>query len=138
MNQRLALVTLLIDDYDEAINFFVNTLEFDLTEDTALPASTDAVRKRRWVVVAPPGNGGAALLLAEASDEQQRSRIGDQTGGRVSLFLHTDNFWRDYERYQSRGVRFVRGEPREEPYGTVAVFEDICGNLWDMIEPSQG
>ena len=85
----------------------------------------------------PQGSGGAGLLLAEASDEQQRSRIGDQTGGRVSLFLHTDNFWRDYERYQASGVRFVGGEPREERYGTVAVFEDICGNYWDMIQPNQ-
>lgn len=138
MNQRLALVSLLVDDYDEGIDFFVNRLGFQLTEDFALPSPPNATRKKRWVVVTPPGSEGAGLLLAEASDEQQRSRTGNQTGGRVFLFLHTDDFWRDYELYQSRGVRFVGGEPRSEPYGTVAVFEDVCGNQWDLIQPTRG
>jgi catechol 2,3-dioxygenase-like lactoylglutathione lyase family enzyme len=128
MDQSLSLTTLLVRDYDEAISFFVNKLGFELIEDTQ-----QADVAKRWVVVAPPGTGGARLLLARAVGDQQTARIGDQTGGRVFLFLYTDDFWRDYETYSSRGVRFVR-EPREEPYGTVAVFQDLAGNLWDLIE----
>ena len=132
VNQSLGLVSLVVRDYDEAIHFFVGTLGFVVVEDSFVPE-----QGKRWVVVAPPGNGssGARLLLARASTPEQTLRIGNQSGGRVFLFLHTDDFHRDYELYRSRGVRFVR-EPRVEPYGTVAVFEDLYGNLWDLLEPS--
>ncbi|MEW6304236.1 MAG: VOC family protein [Verrucomicrobiota bacterium] len=129
MKQSLALVSLVVRDYDEALAFFVGKLGFVLVEDSYVPE-----QDKRWVVVAPPGSTGARLLLARASNEPQQSRVGNQTGGRVFLFLHTDNFWRDYERYRSKGVVFVR-EPREEPYGIVAVFQDLYGNLWDLIQP---
>jgi catechol 2,3-dioxygenase-like lactoylglutathione lyase family enzyme len=129
MKQSLALVSLVVRDYDEAIDFFVNTLGFDLVENSFIPEQA-----KRWVVVSPPGASESRLLLARASTTEQQSRIGAQTGGRVFLFLHTDNFWRDYESYRARGVVFVR-EPREEPYGTVAVFKDIYGNLWDLVQP---
>jgi catechol 2,3-dioxygenase-like lactoylglutathione lyase family enzyme len=119
-----------VRDYDEAIAFFVGTLGFALVEDTYIPE-----QDKRWVVVAPAGDRGARLLLARASTAGQESRIGDQTGGRVFLFLHTDDFARDYEAYKAKGVRFVR-EPRREPYGTVAVFEDLYGNRWDLLQPS--
>src|SRR5690349_10220696 len=130
MNQSLGLVSLVVRDYDEAIHFFVGVLGFVVIEDTPVPE-----QGKRWVVVAPPGGSGrgARLLLARASTAEQTSRIGDQTGGRVFLFLYTEDFQRDYELYRSRGVRFVR-EPRAEPYGTVAVFEDLYGNLWDLLE----
>ena len=130
MRQSLALVSLVVRDYDEAIAFFVGTLGFALVEDTYVPE-----QDKRWVVVAPPGGGGARLLLARATTAEQESRIGDQTGGRVFLFLHTDDFARDYEAYKAKGVRFVR-EPRREPYGTVAVFEDLYGNRWDLLQAS--
>ena len=132
MNQTLGLVSLVVRDYDEAIHFFVGLLGFVVIEDTLVPD-----QDKRWVVVAPPGGGGggARLLLARASTAQQTLHIGNQTGGRVFLFLYTDDFHRDYQLYRSRGVRFVR-EPRAEPYGTVAVFEDLYGNLWDLLEPS--
>ena len=132
MKQHLALTSLLVRDYDEAIEFFVSKLDFVLLEDTFVPA-----QEKRWVVVSPAGANGAnesRILLAEAANDRQAERVGDQTGGRVLLFLYTDDFWRDYYLYTSRGVRFVR-EPKEEPYGTVAVFEDIAGNLWDLLEP---
>lgn len=125
--QNLFQIALVVADYDEAIRFYTETLGFVLVEDTALSDS------KRWVVVAPPGSDGCKLLLAKAVGEEQISRIGNQTGGRVFLFLHTDDFWRDYQSYKDRGVLFVR-EPSEEAYGTVAVFQDLYGNLWDLIE----
>lgn len=127
MQQYLHLVALIVDDYDEAIRFYTEKLQFDLLEDTPLSDT------KRWVRVAPKGTTGAGLLLAKAASEEQRSRIGNQTGGRVFLFLHTDDFWRDYHRMTAAGVVFVR-PPVTEPYGTVAVFEDLYGNLWDLIE----
>ena len=124
----LGLVALVVDDYDEAIAFYVNVLGFKLIEDTALGSG------RRWVVVSPPGGVEARLLLARAETEPQRARIGDQTGGRVSLFLYTDDFVGDHERMRTAGARFVE-PPRNEPYGTVVVFEDLYGNRWDLIGP---
>lgn len=135
MKQHLALTSILVQDYDEAIEFYVSKLGFDLIEDTTLvPASKTQVAKR-WVVVMPKGATESGLLLATAADAQQQAGIGNQCGGRVFLFLRTDDFWRDYRAYQSRGVEFIDGEPREEPYGTVTVFKDISGNKWDLIEP---
>jgi catechol 2,3-dioxygenase-like lactoylglutathione lyase family enzyme len=131
MNQRIGLVSLVVDDYDRALAFFVGKLGFALVEDAFVPEQS-----KRWVVVAPPGATESRLLLAKASTEVQQARVGSQTGGRVFLFLYTDNFWRDYERYRQNGVRFVR-EPRNEAYGTVAVFEDLYGNLWDLLEPNE-
>ncbi len=120
-------------DYDEAIAYYTGVLGFELIEDKSLEE-----KNKRWVVIAPPGSSerGARLLLARAATDTQRSRVGDQTGGRVFLFLYTDNFMRDYQRYRSRGVVFVRG-PVEEAYGTVGVFEDLYGNKWDLIQPAQ-
>jgi catechol 2,3-dioxygenase-like lactoylglutathione lyase family enzyme len=126
--QSLARVALLVREYDEAIAWFTGTLGFTLVEDTPVG---DA---KRWVVVAPPGSREAALLLARAANDEQRAAIGKQGGGRVFLFLHTDDFARDYDAWRSRGVRFVE-QPREEAYGRVAVFEDLYGNRWDLIEP---
>lgn len=128
MNQSLLHVALVVRDYDEAIEFFCNKLHFRLVEDTYQPE-----QDKRWVVVAPPGSNGTTLLLARASTPEQEAYIGRQTGGRVFLFLRTDDFWRDYEAMRSAGIPFVR-EPKEAPYGTVAVFEDLYGNLWDLIE----
>ena len=128
--QRIGLVSLVVDDYDDALAFFIGKLGFSLVEDTVVPAQS-----KRWVVVTPPGANGSRLLLARASTEEQKSRIGSQAGGRVFLFLYTDDFWRDYERYQANGIVFVR-EPKREPYGMVAVFKDLYGNLWDLLEPS--
>jgi catechol 2,3-dioxygenase-like lactoylglutathione lyase family enzyme len=130
MNQSLGLIALVVRDYDEAIAFYTAVLGFTLVEDSYVPQ-----QDKRWVVVAPPGSGGARLLLARGVGEEQSSRIGNQTGGRVFLFLYTDDFWRDVERYRARGVRFVR-EPKQEPYGTVAVFADLYGNLWDLVQLS--
>lgn len=135
MAKYLALTSILVNNYDEAISFFVNKLGFDLIEDTPTVQSNGPEIPKRWVVVSPSTNSQSALLLAQASNDEQRARIGDQTGGRVFLFLYTDDFWRDYNLYKSRGVKFVRGEPRKEVYGMVAVFQDISGNLWDLIEP---
>jgi catechol 2,3-dioxygenase-like lactoylglutathione lyase family enzyme len=129
MKQSLGLVSLVVRDYDEAIDFFVGRLGFVLVEDSSVPA-----QGKRWVIVAPRGSSESRLLLARASTPEQESRIGAQTGGRVFLFLHTDDFWGDYERYRAGGVEFVRG-PKEEPYGTVAVFKDLYGNLWDLLQP---
>ena len=130
MNQRIGLVSLVVNDYDDALAFFVGKLGFNLVEDTFVPEQS-----KRWVVVAPPGANESRLLLAKASTEDQELRVGSQTGGRVFLFLYTDNVWRDYERYKASGVVFAR-EPKSEPYGTVAVFKDLYGNLWDLLEPS--
>ena len=132
MNQALIQVALVVHDYDEAIEFFCKKLRFTLVEDTHEPE-----QDKRWVVVAPPGSSGATLLLARASTPEQEAHIGQQTGGRVFLFLGTDDFWRDYNQMKQGGIRFVR-EPKEEPYGTVAVFEDLYGNLWDLIQPTTG
>jgi catechol 2,3-dioxygenase-like lactoylglutathione lyase family enzyme len=131
MRQSLGLVSLVVRDYDEALAFFVAKLGFELVEDSFVPAQA-----KRWVVVSPRGNSGARLLLARASDAAQESRIGNQTGGRVFLFLYTDDFWRDHAAYTAAGVEFVR-PPREEPYGIVAVFRDLFGNWWDLVEPRQ-
>ena len=128
MNQNIGYVALVVRDYDEAIDFYVKTLGFELLEDTAVEA-----QNKRWVLVAPPGSSGARLLLARAVGEEQGSRVGNQTGGRVFLFLHTDDVWRDYRRYKERGVEFVR-EPKEEAFGTAVVFRDLYGNLWDLVQ----
>lgn len=130
MNQSIGLVSLVVRGYDEALDFYVGKLGFELVEDTHVPE-----QDKRWVVVRPKGGGGANLLLAKASDDAQASRIGDQTGGRVFLFLYTDDFWRDYRAFLDKDVEFVR-EPKTEPYGTVAVFKDLYGNQWDLLEPS--
>ena len=128
MKQALVHVALVVREYDEAIEFFTKTLHFTLVEDTYQPE-----QDKRWVVVAPPGSKGTNLLLAKASTPEQEAAIGNQTGGRVFLFLNSDDLWRDYNEMTSRGVHFVR-EPKEEPYGTVAVFEDLYGNMWDLLE----
>jgi catechol 2,3-dioxygenase-like lactoylglutathione lyase family enzyme len=129
MKQSLGLVSLVVRDYDEAIAFYVGTLGFRLVEDSEVPE-----QKKRWVVVEPPGST-TRLLLARAANDEQASRIGNQTGGRVFLFLYTDDFARDFAAYKAKGVKFVR-EPKREPYGTVAVFADLYGNLWDLVEMS--
>ena len=127
--QRLTLTALLVKDYDEALAFYVGKLGFEVTEDTQLSA------EKRWVVVSPP-SGGGSLLLARAADDRQRAAIGEQSGGRVFLFLETDDFARDYADYRAKGVSFIE-EPRNEPYGTVAVFMDLYGNRWDLIQPAR-
>jgi catechol 2,3-dioxygenase-like lactoylglutathione lyase family enzyme len=131
MPQTIGYVTLVVRDYDEAIAFFTEKLGFDLIEDS--PSKDRQGCGKRWVLVSPPGSRGTNLLLARASTPEEASRVGNQTGGRVFLFLHTDDFWRDYRVLTARGVNFVR-EPREEPYGTVAVFEDLYGNKWDLLQ----
>lgn len=130
MKQWLALVSVVVPDYDEALAFYAGVLGFERVEDTPVPE-----QGKRWVVVAPPGAAECRLLLARASNEEQRSRIGNQTGGRVFLFLYTDDIDRDERRYREHGVVFVR-ERRREPYGQVAVFQDPFGNLWDLIQPA--
>jgi catechol 2,3-dioxygenase-like lactoylglutathione lyase family enzyme len=125
--KTLAMIALVVRDYDDAIAYFTRVLGFDLVEDTRLGP------EKRWVVVAPPGGNGARLLLAKAANAEQETRIGDQTGGRVFLFLETDDFSRDYERLRTCGVAFVEA-PRRESYGMVAVFTDLYGNKWDLIE----
>jgi len=129
--QHLSLTSVLVRDYDEAIAFYVGVLGFLLIEDSPVLS-----QNKRWVVVAPPGASESRLLLARAANPDQESRVGNQTGGRVFLFLHTDDFWRDFKLYTSKGVRFIR-QPREEPHGTVAVFQDLYGNLWDLIQPKE-
>jgi len=124
----ISLTALVVRDYDEALQFYVGTLGFELIEDTY-----SAEQNKRWVVVAPPGAREGRLLLARAGGDEQVSRVGNQTGGRVFLFLNTDDFWRDYRNLVAKGVVFVRG-PSEEPFGTVAVFKDLYGNLWDLIQ----
>jgi catechol 2,3-dioxygenase-like lactoylglutathione lyase family enzyme len=128
MRQTLGYVALVVRDYNEAIDFYVNTLGFTLVEDTFIEA-----QNKRWVLVAPPGSTESRLLLARAVGDEQVAHIGNQTGGRVFLFLHTDDFWRDFQHYKKKGVVFVR-EPKEDTYGTVAVFADLYGNLWDLLQ----
>lgn len=126
-NQHIGALTFVVRDYDEAIEFFTQKLQFDLLEDTPLDEG------KRWVLVAPGGQNSTALLLAKAASPEQENAIGNQTSGRVFLFLHTDDFWRDYHEMQTRGVKFAE-TPREETYGTVAVFFDLYGNKWDLLE----
>lgn len=128
MSQTIGLLSLVIDDYDRAIDYYTGILDFELIEDTVLPE-----QNKRWVVVSPPGNTGAKLLLAQATSPEQTTRIGNQTGGRVFLFLQTDNFKRDYAAWLERGVEFI-GPARREAYGEVAVFRDLYGNQWDLIQ----
>ncbi len=127
MKQTLGHIALVVRDYDEALKFFTRTLNFEVIEDTPLS------EVKRWVLVAPSGSQGTSLLLAQAATPEQASRIGNQTGGRVFLFLHTDDFWRDYNEMTARNVKFIR-PPSEEPYGIVAVFEDLYGNQWDLLQ----
>ena len=129
MKQKIAHIALVVNDYDEAIKFYTQKLDFKLVEDTKMSET------KRWVVVSPPGAEECSLLLAKAANDEQKSSVGNQTGGRVFLFLFTDDFWRDYNKMKERGVEFVR-PPKEEEYGTVAVFADLYGNLWDLLEPS--
>jgi catechol 2,3-dioxygenase-like lactoylglutathione lyase family enzyme len=128
MKQSIVHVALVVRDYDEAIRFYTEKLNFTVVEDTYQPE-----QDKRWVLIAPPGSNGPTLLLARASTPEQERFIGNQTGGRVFLFLSTDDFWRDYNRMISLGITFVR-PPKVEPYGTVAVFQDLYGNLWDLLE----
>ncbi|MBE8167580.1 MAG: VOC family protein [Shewanella sp.] len=130
MKQNIVHIALVVRDYDEAINFYVDKLKFELIEDTY-----QAEQDKRWVVVSPPNSNGVSLLLARASKPEQVDFVGNQTGGRVFLFLNTDDFWRDYNRMISEGINFVRA-PQEQDYGTVAVFEDLYGNLWDLLQMS--
>ncbi|MEJ1962818.1 MAG: VOC family protein [Gammaproteobacteria bacterium] len=132
MQQSIGYVALVVADYDEALGFYVGTLGFDLIEDKVIVSQS-----KRWVLVAPHGSRATRLLLARATSDEQRSRVGNQTGGRVSLFLHTDDFWGDYARLRARDVVFVR-EPKNEDYGTVAVFRDLYGNLWDLLQLHDG
>jgi catechol 2,3-dioxygenase-like lactoylglutathione lyase family enzyme len=129
MYQQIAYVTLLVNDYDEAIKFYTEKLHFNLVENTVL------TEKKRWVLVAPPGSSACCLLLAKATTDEQLKSVGNQSGGRVFLFLYTDKFKIDYQNLIDKGINIVR-EPKTEPYGTVAVFQDLYGNLWDLIEPS--
>jgi catechol 2,3-dioxygenase-like lactoylglutathione lyase family enzyme len=128
MKQHIAHLALVVDDYDDAIRFYTEKLQFQLLEDTVLSET------KRWVLIAPKGSTGCNLLLAKAANEEQKSRIGNQTGGRVFLFLHTDDFERDYQAMLEKGVAFIRS-PVVEEYGKVAVFKDLYGNLWDLVEP---
>lgn len=128
MKQEIVHIALVVRDYDEAIAYFTEKLEFELVEDTYQPD-----QDKRWVVVSPPGSKGATLLLAKASAPEQVPFAGNQTGGRVFLFLNTDDFWRDYKRMVSKGIKFVR-EPKRQDYGMVAVFEDLYGNRWDLLQ----
>jgi catechol 2,3-dioxygenase-like lactoylglutathione lyase family enzyme len=128
MKQTIVYVALVVEDYDDAIRFYVDTLGFSLIEDTFIPA-----QNKRWVLVAPPGSPETKLLLARAVNPEQSACIGNQTGGRVFLFLQTDDFWRDFNAYKQKGIVFVR-EPAEQSYGTVAVFQDLYGNLWDLVQ----
>ncbi len=128
MKQSIVHIALVVKDYDEALDFFVKKLGFNLIEDTYQPE-----QDKRWVVVAPPGGSGTTLLLARASKPEQEPFIGNQTGGRVFLFLNTDDFWRDYNAMREKGIKFIR-EPKQADYGMVAVFEDLYGNLWDLLQ----
>ncbi len=130
MKQRIAQITLVVNEYDEAIKFYTEKLNFIVAEDTILS------KTKRWLRISPKGSTDFCLLLARADNEEQKSRVGNQTGGRVFLFLYTDDFWRDYKNMQAKGISFVR-EPIEEKWGTVAVFKDLYGNLWDFIEPKK-
>ena len=128
MDQHLFMISLVVDDYDKAIQYYTQHLNMELIEDTKMSET------KRWVVVKPKGHGSCQILLAKAKNEEEENAIGNQTGGRVFLFLHTDDFWRDYDKMKEKGVEFVE-EPREELYGTVVVFKDIYGNKWDFIQP---
>jgi catechol 2,3-dioxygenase-like lactoylglutathione lyase family enzyme len=128
MKQEIAQIAIIVKDYDEAISFYCNKLHFQLIEDTCLSET------KRWVLIAPPGSSGTKILLAQAANEIQQSRVGNQTGGRVFLFLHTDNFDRDYQNLLTQKIQIIR-EPVIEEYGKVAVFADLYGNLWDIIQP---
>lgn len=128
MKQAIVHIALVVDDYDDAIGFYVGKLGFELIEDSYQPE-----QDKRWVVVSPPGSTGATLLLAKASKEEQLPFVGNQAGGRVFLFLNTDDFWRDYHAMLAKGIHFVR-EPKQAPYGMVAVFADLYGNLWDLLQ----
>ena len=128
MKQSIVHVALVVEDYDEAIAFYTRKLHFELIEDTY-----QAEQDKRWVVVAPPGSNGATLLLAKASRPEQRPFVGNQAGGRVFLFLNSDDFWRDYREMSAGGIEFIR-EPKQEPYGWVAVFADLYGNQWDLLQ----
>ncbi|MBD1557190.1 VOC family protein [Vibrio sp. S9_S30] len=128
MKQSIVHIALVVDDYDDAIDFYVNKLHFELIEDTDQPE-----QDKRWVVVSPPGSEGVTLLLAKASKPEQKPFVGNQAGGRVFLFLRTDDFWRDFHDMKEKGIQFVR-QPSEQDYGTVAVFEDLYGNLWDLLQ----
>jgi catechol 2,3-dioxygenase-like lactoylglutathione lyase family enzyme len=132
VNQSIGIVAIVVHDYDEALQFYVGTLGFRLVEDTYIPD-----QDKRWVVVAPQGANTSQILLARAVGKEQIAHIGNQTGGRVSFFLYTDDFWRDFNSYKAKGVAFVR-DPQDERYGTVAVFRDLYGNLWDLLEPKSG
>ena len=127
MKQHIAHFALVVNDYDEAIQFYTQKLSFNLIEDTVLSET------KRWVLVAPKGSAECCILLAKAANEEQKSRVGNQTGGRVFMFLYTDDFWRDYNNMITNQVNFIR-PPQEEEYGTVAVFEDLYGNLWDLLQ----
>ncbi|MBN1316598.1 MAG: VOC family protein [Anaerolineales bacterium] len=131
MKQSIVHVALVVKDYDEAIEFYTQKLHFELVEDTYQPE-----QDKRWVVVSPPGSNGTTLLLARASRPEQEPFVGNQTGGRVFLFLNTDDFWRDYHEMRSMGIEFVR-DPKRQEYGMVAVFKDLYGNLWDLLELNQ-
>jgi catechol 2,3-dioxygenase-like lactoylglutathione lyase family enzyme len=131
MKQSIVHIALVVRDYDEAIDFYTKKLKFDLIEDTYQPE-----QDKRWVVVSPPGSQGVTILLARASKPEQEPFIGNQAGGRVFLFLNTDDFWRDYNEMKANGIKFVR-EPKKQDYGMVAVFEDLYGNLWDLLELNQ-
>ena len=128
MKQQRAHIALVVNDYDEAIEFYTQKLHFVIIEDTMLNAT------KRWVILSPAGSTGYSLVLAKADDEEQKARTGNQTGGRVFLFLYTDDFWRDHSDMLAKKINFIR-EPVKEPYGIVAVFEDLYGNLWDLIQP---
>lgn len=129
MNQYIAHIAIVVEDYDQAIEFYTQKLHFDLIEDTLMSP------EKRWVLVKPKGAKELAILLAKAANEEQKSRVGNQTGGRVFLFLHTDDFHRDYQNLLNHQIKIVRA-PKQEVYGTVAVFEDLYGNLWDLIQPN--
>lgn len=130
MQQYIAGISLVVNDYDEAIEFYTRKLSFTLLEDTRMSDT------KRWVVIAPPGSTGCTLLLAKAANDAQKAAVGNQTGGRVFLFLHTDNFDRDYNQMQEAGIEFIES-PRQETYGKVVVFADLYGNRWDLIEPKK-
>ena len=132
MNQSIAHIAIVVRDYDEAIDFYVNKLRFELVEDTYQPE-----QDKRWVIVKPPGSEGTSLLLARASNAHQEAFIGNQAGGRVFLFLRTDDFWRDHAALVEAGITFIR-EPKRAGYGIVAVFEDLYGNLWDLVQFTDG
>ena len=132
MKQSIVHIALVVREYDEAIEYYTRKLHFTLVEDTYQPE-----QDKRWVVIAPPGSAGTTILLARASKPEQEPFIGNQAGGRVFLFLNTDNFWRDYNDMTAKGIKFIR-EPKEADYGTVAVFEDLYGNRWDLLQLKDG